>query len=194
MLVPKYTSPANKFSRAGIMLAVKDLLEAMGEDITREGLQGTPERVAKFYEEWMKHSTYSKMTAFTSKYDNMVIVKSVPFYSLCEHHMLPFFGLASIGYIPVNNILGISKLVRILDKYSRRLQVQENLTEQVAEEIERIAKPKGVMVVLEAEHMCMSMRGVEAPGTKTITSCIKGVFTKSAPRQEFLSLIKHNGG
>lgn len=176
-----------------IEAAIRALLIGIGEDPTREGLKETPARVAKFYEEWLHHRQYNKMTSFGTVYDNMVIVKHVPFYSLCEHHILPFHGHAAIGYIPNKRILGISKLVRILDKYSRGLQIQEHLTIQVAEEVEKLTQPKGVMVVLQAEHMCMSMRGVEVQGSKTITSCIKGVFQKIEPRQEFLGLIKQDG-
>lgn len=168
--------------------AIRCLLVGIGEDPDREGLRDTPRRVARFYKEWLGNKR-PNMTEFSTTYDNMVIVKNVPFYSLCEHHILPFWGKASIGYIPNQKILGLSKLVRVLDKHSRGLQVQEHLTVQVAEDIEATIKPLGVMVVLEAEHLCMSMRGVEVPGTKTITSCIRGVFKKSEPRQEFLNLI-----
>lgn len=177
--------------------AIKELLRGLGEDPDREGLKDTPERVAKFYASWLQDSKYEKMTSFSTNHNNLVIVRNIPFYSLCEHHMIPFFGKANIGYIPKTKMLGLSKLVRILDKHSHRLQVQEHMTDAIAEDIMKIVKPDGAMVVLEAEHLCMSMRGVEVPGTKTITSCIRGVFVHPPegrnPRQEFLDLIKCNG-
>jgi len=176
------------FNKRIVETAVRELLVGLGEDANRPGLVDTPRRVANFYKEWLD-SKRANMTEFVTSYDNMVIVKNIPFYSLCEHHILPFWGKAYIGYIPSKRILGLSKLVRILDKYSRRLQIQEHLTLEVADAIEEIVAPLGVMVVIEAEHLCMSMRGVEVPGARTITSCIKGVFKKEATRQEFLSLI-----
>jgi GTP cyclohydrolase I len=177
--------------------AVRQLLIALGEDPNRSGIKDTPARVARFYEEWFAASEYRKFTAFETIGNDMVLVKGAPFYSLCEHHLLPFHGRASIAYIPDKKMLGLSKLVRILDKYSRRLQIQEQLTSQIADELMEVAGAKGCMVILEAEHLCMSMRGVESPGTKTLTSAIRGVFAHPPegknPRQEALDLIRCSG-
>ncbi len=181
------------FNTKRVEAAIKELLLAIGENPNREGLQKTPTRVAKFYKEWLEYDKEPEATAFSASYDNMVIVKDIPFYSLCEHHMIPFVGKAHIGYIPNGKVLGLSKVVRILNKYARRLQIQEKLTDEIADDLEKSVNAAGVMVVIEAEHLCMSMRGVRTPGTKTITSAIRGVFkNEDAPRNEFLKLI--NGG
>ena len=177
--------------------AIKTLLVAIGEDPCRDGLKNTPKRVAKFYKEWLEYDTSLQATEFEVPYSNMAIVKDIPFYSLCEHHIIPFVGKAHVGYIPNGKVLGLSKMVRILNKYARRLQVQERLTEEVANELETITGALGVMVVIEAEHLCMSMRGVRTPGAKTITSALRGVFSSPPegkdPRQEFLNLVSCNG-
>ena len=174
-------------NKEGIKQAIRALLEAIGENPDREGLKETPARVAKFYQEWLLQEY--KPTGFESSYDEMVIIKDVRFYSLCEHHLLPFHGTAKIGYIPSGKVLGLSKIVRILKKHSSKPQIQERLTEEVAAELQAMTDAAGVMVVLEAEHLCMSMRGVQTPG-KTVTSCIKGAFEKAEARQEFLELTR----
>jgi len=177
------------FSKNKTANAIKKLLIAIGEDPNREGLIDTPKRVAKFYEEWLEYNKEPKFTAFSATYSNMVIIKDIPFYSLCEHHLIPFTGKAHIGYIPNGKILGLSKIVRILNKYARRLQIQERLTDEIADELEKIASATGIMVVIEAEHLCMSMRGVRTPGAKTVTSAIRGAFEEDKVRGEFLKLI-----
>ena len=178
------------FNRLMVEAGVRIILKGLGEDTHREGLKETPSRVAQFYKEWIDGKP-PNMSLFGDSYGNMVIVKHIPFYSLCEHHILPFIGTASIGYIPGGKVLGLSKVVRILYKHSHKLQMQERLTEQVADELSRITKGKGVMVVIEAEHLCMSMRGVRVSGSKTVTSSIRGVFTDNgAARTEFLELIR----
>lgn len=185
-------------------LAVHLLITSMGEDISREGLIETPSRVSRMYEEifcgYSQNPEELLKVTFDSdddedvgsKYNSLVLVKDIPLYSHCEHHMVPFFGKAHIAYIPEDGrVVGISKLARLLDCYARRLQIQERLTTQVADTLEKVLKPKGVAVVIEAEHMCMTMRGVRKPGAKTITSALKGVFLKEVDaRAEFYSLLK----
>jgi GTP cyclohydrolase I len=177
--------------------AVKMILEAAGENISREGLRGTPRRVAEFYAEalsGMKVDPKKILSVFYEKEDHeeIVLVKDIPFYSLCEHHLLPFFGRVNVAYIPKRDrILGISKLVRVVDMYSRRLQLQERMAKQIADTIMQVAKPCGAMVIIEAEHLCMTMRGVKKPGSKMITSAMRGTFLKDArTRSEALALIK----
>lgn len=173
---------------------VKDMLEALGEDTSREGLLKTPSRVAKSYE--FLTSGYAQdpkevinQALFTSSNDEMVIVKNIDFYSLCEHHLLPIIGKAHVAYIPNGKVVGLSKIPRIINIYARRLQIQEQLTEQIADAINTNLKPKGVGVIIEARHMCMEMRGVEKLSSTT-TSALRGEFLKSSTRKEFLSLIK----
>lgn len=177
--------------------AVTLMLEAMGEDTGREGLRDTPRRVADFYEETLAgFNTDPKkiLTVYYEKenHEEIVLVKDIPFYSLCEHHLLPFFGVAHVAYIPrKDRLLGISKLVRVVEAFSRRLQLQERLSKQIVDTIMEVAKPHGAMVVVEAEHLCMTMRGVKKPGAKMITSAIRGVFLNDArTRSEAMSLIK----
>ena len=172
----------------------KTIIEELGEDTTREGLLKTPERAAKAmqfltqgYE--MDPAEILKGAMFAEDYDDMVIIKDIELYSLCEHHILPFFGKAHIAYIPNGHIVGLSKLPRIVDVFSRRLQVQERLTHDILECINDTLKPKGVAVVIEASHMCMMMRGVQKQNSVTTTSGFRGAFEKIETRTEFLKLI-----
>ncbi len=176
--------------------AVKLMLEAMGENPGREGLLQTPARVAAMYEHFLSGMSADAgevlKTVVGEKHNEMVLVKDIEVFSICEHHLLPFSGRAHIAYIPRGkNVTGISKLARVLDIYSRRLQIQERLTSQVADTIEKVLDPKGVMVIIEAEHMCITLRGVKKPGAVTVTSAVRGIFqTNSATRSEAMSLIK----
>jgi GTP cyclohydrolase I len=182
--------------REKIEQGVRLILEGVGEDPTREGLLDTPRRVAKMYEEVFsglgQDPTEFFERSFGENHTEMVLVKDIPFYSICEHHLVPFFGMAHVGYIPgrEGRICGISKLARLVDLFARRPQVQERLTSQVADTLVRQLAPQGVIVVMEAEHLCMSMRGVKKPGTKTTTSAVRGAFKNSKKtREEALSLI-----
>ena len=175
----------------------KDILELLGEDKSRNGLLKTPERAAKAmkfltegYEKDPKQILQSAM--FEETYNEMVIVKDIELYSLCEHHMLPFFGKAHIAYIPNGHIVGFSKLPRVVDVFSRRLQVQERLTEQILDCINNTLRPEGVAVVIEASHMCMMMRGVQKQNSTTTTSGFRGSFKETETRNEFLKLISNN--
>ena len=160
--------------------AITMLLEAIGEDPTREGLKETPARIAKMYEEIFggmgKDAEEHLTKVFDSATDEIVIEKDIQFYSMCEHHMVPFYGKVHIGYIPDGKVVGLSKLARTVETYARRLQIQENMTVQIAEDIMKYLKPKGVIIVCEAEHMCMTMRGVKKAGTKTVNVVTRGVF------------------
>ena len=182
---------------AKIEQGVRLILEGIGEDAAREGLQQTPARVGRMYEEILSGMQEDPMSHFAATFNEghqeMVIVHDIPVYSICEHHLVPFFGFAHIAYLPNESgvICGISKLARLVDCYARRLQVQERLTSQVADTLVEAMNPQGVLVVLECEHMCMSMRGVKKPGAKTTTSAVRGVFRSSdRTRAEALSLIK----
>lgn len=175
--------------------AFKQILVQVGEDITREGLVKTPQRAAEAFE-YLTHGYSLKVedvindAMFDSDNDEMVIVKDIELYSLCEHHMLPFFGKCHVGYIPKGRIVGLSKIARIVDIFARRLQVQENLTYQIAQSLMQHIQPRGVGVVIEARHMCMMMRGVEKQNSVMKTSAMLGVFRSSVnTRSEFLSLI-----
>ena len=173
------------------------IIEEIGEDISREGLAKTPERAAKammFLTQGYQQDAASilKSAMFKESYNEMVIVKDIELYSLCEHHMLPFFGKAHIAYIPDGQIVGLSKLPRIVDVFARRLQVQERLTEQILDCINDTLKPQGVAVVIEAAHMCMMMRGVQKQNSVTTTSGFRGSFVKEETRNEFLKLISSN--
>jgi GTP cyclohydrolase IA len=178
---------------------VRDQLALLGEDPDREGLVRTPERVAKAMEFFTRGNRMSIDDAvgnalFDEQHENMVMVRDIELYSLCEHHLLPFFGKAHVAYIPNGRIVGLSKLPRIVDMFARRLQVQERLTEQVAAAIEDVLKPLGCGVVIEAYHMCMMMRGVEKQNSRTITSALRGVFRDDAKtRDEFLRLAHASG-
>ena len=179
-----------------IQNAVREMLIAVGEDPDREGLVETPKRVANMYEEIFAGLTedpkqHIKLFNEQSN-DEMVIVKDIPFYSMCEHHLLPFFGKAHIGYIPSDNkIIGLSKLARIVDNFAKKPQVQERLTSDIADFLNDNLQPKGVAVIMEAEHMCMTMRGARAAGSKTQTSALRGIMrTDAKTRAEVLSLLK----
>jgi GTP cyclohydrolase I len=165
-----------------IEAAVREILEAIGEDVDRDGLRETPARVARMYAEVCsgihEEPADHLVSTFDVEHDEMVMVRDIPLYSLCEHHLLPFIGRAHVAYIPQKGgmVTGLSKLVRLVDGYSKRPQVQERLTSQVASAIQRTLDPQGTLVVLEAEHLCMSMRGVAKPGSTTVTSAVHGVF------------------
>ena len=187
--------------RGRIEKAVAELLEAIGEDPDRDGLLATPARVAAMYEELFsgidddpeRHLTVT----FAAEHDEMVMVKDIPFVSICEHHLVPFMGDAHVAYIPSDDgrITGLSKIARVVDGFARRPQVQERLTTEIADTIEKNLEPRGVLVVLEAEHLCMSMRGVRKPGTLTVTSAVRGVFRDNpATRAEAMSLISRDIG
>jgi GTP cyclohydrolase I len=179
-----------------IAKAVREILEAIGEDPDRDGLRDTPERVARMYAEICSGiheqvDTHLAVT-FEAGHDEMVMVRDIPMQSICEHHLIPFIGKAHVAYIPGEDgrITGISKLARLVDAFARRPQVQENLTVQVADEIDRTLQPRGVMVVIEAEHLCMTMRGVRKPGSTTVTSAVRGLFRSSvATREEAMRFI-----
>jgi len=182
--------------RARIEKAVHEILEAVGEDPDRDGLVRTPRRVADMYGEILgglhEDPDGALEVSFEAGHDEMVMVRDIPLYSLCEHHVIPFVGKAHVAYIPNadGRITGLSKLARLVDIYARRLQVQENLTTQIADTIQRVLQPRGVLVVIEAEHLCMSMRGVRKPGTTTITSAVHGLFrTDPSTRSEAMQLI-----
>lgn len=181
---------------AKIEQGVRLILEGVGEDPDREGLKKTPARVARMYEEVFAGLTQDPHVHFETLFDEhhqeMVLVKDIPFYSMCEHHLVPFFGHAHIAYIPAadGKICGLSKLARLVEVYAKRPQVQERLTSQVADTLVRELNPTGVIVVLEAEHLCMSMRGVKKPGSSTTTSAVRGIFeSNQVTREEALSLI-----
>ena len=186
------------FDQQKIENAIREIIIAIGEDPDRDGLQDTPARVARAYKE-MFSGLYKRpeevlATTFDLNHNELVIVKNIDIFSVCEHHLLPFVGKASVGYIPNNNgqITGLSKLARLIDVYAKRPQVQERLTSQVADALMRILKPQGVIVVIECEHFCMSMRGVSKPGSKTTTSVVRGNLQDPALRHEALTLIAHN--
>ena len=176
--------------------AVREMLLAIGEDPERDGLLGTPSRVARMYAEQFaglrQRPEEVLATVFDAEHDEIVLVRDIEMYSMCEHHLVPFFGKAHIGYIPneKGEITGLSKLARLLDVYARRPQVQERMTCQVADALMRILEPKGVIVVIEAEHLCMAMRGVRKPGAETVTSAVRGIFRKDArTRAEAMSML-----
>ena len=176
--------------------AVREILSAVGENPNRSDIKDTPRRVAEMYEEILsgikKDPSKELEVVFEKEHDEIVLLKGIPLYSICEHHMLPFIGKAHVAYIPSNNrVTGLSKIVRVVDILAKRLQVQERLTTDIAEIIMKKLKPKGVLVVIEAEHLCMSMRGVKKPGVLTITSAVRGVFRRNEKtRAEALSLIR----
>lgn len=178
-----------------IKKAVSSIIEAIGEDAEREGLVDTPRRVAQMYEEFFSGLTQDPAkvleTGFEEGHQEMVILRDIPFFSICEHHFLPFYGIAHIGYMPNGRVVGASKLARALDILSRRPQIQERLTDQIVEIIYKTIQPEGVAAVISAEHMCMSIRGVKKSGSKVVTSASRGTFkTQAASKQEFFSLLR----
>jgi len=175
--------------------AVKLLLEGIGEDVTREGLVDTPERIARMYAEIMSGMDENPIEhlskVFTVDNNEMVLEKDIVFYSMCEHHMLPFYGKVHVAYIPNGKVVGLSKLARTVEVYAKRLQIQEQMTAQIAEAIMDCLEPQGVMVVAEAEHMCMTMRGVKKPGSKTVSIATRGVFEDNAVLQnQFFQMLQ----
>lgn len=178
--------------------AVKDILIAIGENPNREGLKRTPLRVANMFEEifkGVKKDAGKELTVvYNEEHDEMILLKDIPFFSMCEHHLLPFIGKAHVAYVPENNkIVGLSKLARLVDTVSKKPQLQERLTSEIADTIMRKLRPKGAFVVVEAEHLCMTMRGIKKPGSKMITSAVRGLFKKNpTTRAEALSFIKTN--
>jgi len=180
--------------------AVREILTEIGDDPDRDGLLGTPERVHRMYTELTAgyHVDPERLingAIFDVGYSEMVVVKTIPFYSLCEHHLLPFFGTAAVAYIPRGRVIGLSKIPRIVEMYARRLQVQERLTTQIAQTLNEVLQPRGVAVVIEALHLCMLMRGVEKQNSKAVTSAMLGQFRdRPETRAEFMELIKSRGG
>jgi GTP cyclohydrolase I len=175
--------------------AARELMEALGADLADESLSDTPLRVARLYSELLTPAPFNP-TTFPNDggYDELVVARGIPFHSLCEHHLVPFIGVAHVGYLPGERVLGLSKLARVVDFYARALQVQERLTTQIAGWIEQTLEPKGVGVVLEAEHLCMSLRGVQKQGATTVTSALRGqVRDDPRTRQEFLALTGRTG-
>ena len=187
----------SEVNRAQIEEAVRLIFEAIGEDPNREGLLDTPKRVAKMYEEVFSGLNEDPKqhfeTIFSEDHEELVLVKDIPFYSMCEHHLVPFFGKAHVAYIPQNGrVTGLSKLARAVEAVAKRPQLQERITSTIAESMMEKLEPRGVMVVVEAEHMCMTMRGVKKPGSKTVTTAVRGVLADDAvARAEVLSLIKY---
>jgi len=177
-----------------IAKAVKEILLAVGEDTKREGLRDTPKRVARMYAELlagMREDPEAHLrSVFTENYDEIVLLRDIPFYSICEHHLMPFIGTAAVAYLPSGAVLGVSKLARIVDSFARRLQSQERLTYQIADFIMSSLKPQGVAVVLEASHSCMTIRGIRKPGSVMVTSALRGIFKRDPKsRSELMSLM-----
>jgi GTP cyclohydrolase I len=173
-------------------LAARDLLIALGADLESESLRDTPRRVAAAYAELLTPVPFSPTTFPNDEgYDELVVARAIPFHSLCEHHLLPFHGVAHVGYLPGERIIGLSKLARVVDLFARRMQVQERMTVQVADWLAEQLEPRGIGVVLEAEHLCMSLRGVQKPGARTVTSALQGLVRDDPrTRQEFLELVR----
>jgi GTP cyclohydrolase IA len=187
---PEIPGARRPVDHARAQSAARELLRALGADVDSEGLLETPRRVADAYAELLTPRPF-RATTFPNDdgYDELIIARSIPFHSLCMHHLLPFHGFAHVGYLPADRILGLSKLGRVVEYFSRDLQIQERLTTQVADWLEEELRPKGVAVVMEAEHMCMSLRGVQKLGAKTVTSAMRGILREDArTRDEFLSL------
>lgn len=180
-----------------IKKGVKLILEGVGEDVERPGLKDTPRRVADMLDEifaGLKPPAEELLKPIRGEsHDEMILIKDIPFYSVCEHHLLPFIGKAHIAYIPSGTIVGLSELAKALEHFAKRPQMQERLTSQLADMIMKKLNPKGAMVIIDAEHLCMSMRGIKKPGSRTVTSAVRGIFrTKASTREELLELIKKN--
>ena len=180
--------------------SVRAILAAVGEDATRDGLQSTPDRVARMYDELLEGyqtdpEELLNNALFEVEYDQMVVVKDIEFYSMCEHHMIPFFGYAHVGYLPTDKVIGLSKIPRLVEMFARRLQVQERMTHQIAELMGTMINPRGVGVVIEATHLCAVMRGVKKHHTKMVTSAVIGEFRENVTtRDEFMAHIRHQAG
>ena len=187
-------------AQPNIQAAVKSLLEAFGEDVNREGLERTPERVARMYDELLAGYRVDPFklineAVFSVEYDDMVIVRDIEFYSMCEHHMLPFLGKAHVAYLPQGQVIGLSKIPRVVDLFARRLQVQERMTRQIADFLEAAIHPQGVAVVIEGLHLCSKIRGVKKAESRMVTSAMKGCFRENEiTRHEFLEHISRGGG
>ena len=195
--VPEVVRLARPFDKPRIERAVREILLAIGEDPGRDGLVETPARVARMYEEifdgMRQDPSEYLQTTFEADHDEMVLVRDITMYSACEHHLLPWIGKAHVAYIPNDDgrVTGLSKLARLVDAYAKRPQVQERLTSQIADELERNLQPKGAMVVIEAEHLCMTMRGIRKPGAVTVTSAVRGLFRENvATREEAMRFIQ----
>jgi GTP cyclohydrolase I len=180
-----------------IKTAVESIIEAIGDDPEREGLQGTPQRIAEMYAEIFSGLNMEASAELTVDFEvghrEMVILRDIPFYSMCEHHLLPFYGVVHIGYIPnkEGRVVGVSKLARVVEIFAKRPQLQERMTSQIADAIVEALQPDGVAVVVQAEHLCMTMRGIKKPGSNVLTSATRGLFrTRAATRAEFLSLVQ----
>lgn len=194
MAIENEDTAPKAFNTAAIRKAVREIIRAVGEDPAREGLRETPRRVADMYAEVFSGLRQDPAdvlrVGFEEGHQELVLVKDIPFYSMCEHHFLPFHGLAHVGYIPNGRVVGLSKLARAVEILARRPQLQERLTSQLADAIMTTLEPAGVAVVISAEHLCMTMRGVRKPGSMTVTSAMRGVFQRNpATRAEFMSLI-----
>jgi GTP cyclohydrolase I len=194
MVQAKKESTPSEFDLATIRKAVREIIRAVGEDPTREGLRDTPRRVADMYAEvfsgLLQDPADVLRVGFEEGHQELVLVRDIPFYSMCEHHFLPFHGVAHVGYIPNGRVVGLSKLARALEILARRPQLQERMTSQLADAIMTTLEPAGVAVVVKADHLCITMRGIRKPGSLTVTSAMRGVFQRSAPtRAEFMSLI-----
>jgi GTP cyclohydrolase I len=197
-LIPAADKPIDRPSREEAEAAVRTLIRWAGDDPQREGLHDTPKRVVKAFKEFYSgyhddpKDVLNKIFAEVEGYEDIVLVRDIPFYSHCEHHMVPFYGVAHIGYYPTKGVVGLSKLARLVEVYARRLQTQETMTAQIADAMVQFLDPRGVAVMIEAEHMCMSMRGVQKAGAMTITSQFTGVFKENPAEQvRFLTLVRH---
>lgn len=183
-----------KFDKEKIEQAISLLLEGLGEDVTRPGIVETPKRVARMYEEICSGYNESAKEHLSKRFEStggaVVLEKDITFYSLCEHHLMPFFGKAHIAYIPEGEVVGLSKLARTVEVFAKRLQLQEQLTAQIADAIMEELSPKGVMVQLEAEHLCMTMRGIKKPGSKTVTTVCRGAFEQKDNQEMFYRMLK----
>jgi GTP cyclohydrolase IA len=189
--------PKQGIDKQRIEKAIREILEAVGEDPSREGLVETPARVARMYEELLggmrEEPAAHVQRVFTEDYNEIVLLRDIPFFSMCEHHMMPFIGSANVAYLPAGKVLGVSKLARIVECFARRLQVQERLTMQIADFLMENTKPQGVAVVLEASHSCMTIRGIKKPGSMMVTSALRGIFIRDPrSRSEVMTLMHNN--